>query len=200
MPTGVFSHGSQKCLSAIDQKEDIMKRNTRISRMTWDEDSKGLCFGILSLLFFSIAFVSSFSIVSKAMTGIVSASFVPKIVCGLGAALSIGLVITKGVAYYRRIAKEKASSQEGVTSKEKSQWGMVAISIVLVFLYLIFVDKLGIILCTFLYCAIQIMLLSKNHSLKSIVTTIAISVGTALVLYLPFRYIFSVMLPMGVFR
>jgi hypothetical protein len=91
------------------------------------------------------------------------------------------------------LAKE-AESEDA----EKLRWVHLALSVVLMFLYVFFMKTLGFILSSVVYLIIQILALQRKRDPKTVLLVIGISIFVPLLLFIPFRYIFGLRLPLGI--
>lgn len=175
----------------------------RMCKLLREKEYKDLLFGIIAFIFFGIAVIQSFyfknAIVPGGSTsGSIGAEFYPQVFCSLGSALGLWLIVTNVI----KIRQKKAGKAEVTEEPEKSRWGMVAVSIALIIILVFLISTLGSIVGSALYLFIQIMVLTKREkrTIKSTVMTMLISIGIPVLIYFPFRYIFDIMLPLGIFK
>ena len=153
----------------------------------------GVFSGILFLFFFGF----SFGIAEKVTTGSVTSRTLPQAISLIGLICSLILIISNAVKYKKEL---KAGTLVDVYG-EKRLWKNIIISFVLMGGYIALIKTLGFILMSIIYLFLQILILTEEKSKKNIIKVAIISIVVPFVLYLPFRYIFKLLIPVGkVFR
>ena len=165
-------------------------------KFSWNPETRDMCFGALCFVFFAGMFLASSTIKIRVVNSVVSAAFFPQWVTGIAAALSLALIVQSAMKLRRKGMAETGNAAATLPIR----WGMLAFSTGLMTAYLLLIDVFGFIICSIAYMFIQILVLQKNRNKKTVLLVAGISVFMTMVLYLPFRYIFLVMLPMGIFR
>ncbi|MBR5641575.1 MAG: tripartite tricarboxylate transporter TctB family protein [Firmicutes bacterium] len=168
----------------------------------YDAAKKDLFVGLLLFLVFAAIFIGSFSIKTLPANGNITARFFPILISCIGMGLSLALAATNG--YKMRSLKKEldaaGTDETAETPKRKSyRWGMVCISIVLMGVYIFLISILGFVVSSALYLFAQILILEQNRTLKRILMIAAISIAIPLLIYFPFRYIFYLIFPVGIF-
>lgn len=175
-------------------------------KATLDAVTKELLIGVFLLVVFLLIFYGASHITAKISDGVVSARFFPYLVAGFGTILSLSLVISNAYKkWVLKVGAPKAGQEAQTINEEKKsgppiRWGMIVLSIVLMAIYLILIDILGFIVASMLYLMAQILILQQNRTVKRVIMVVAISIVVPVIIYLPFRYIFSLMLPLGIFK
>ena len=163
---------------------------------------KDFLIGGLLFLVFALFFVGSLRIKIVASDGIVTARFFPMLISGIGMALAIALALTNAYRFWTlksEIDDAAAIETESQQNAPAYRWKMVIFSILLMGIYVFLFNYLGFILASALYLFIQIFVLEQNRSLKQILIIAAVSIGIPLIIYFPFRYIFYLIFPQGIF-
>ncbi|MGE4284728.1 MAG: tripartite tricarboxylate transporter TctB family protein [Clostridia bacterium] len=147
--------------------------------------------GAFMLLIAAAMFISSFSI--KVLTvSKIGAAFVPQLIAGVLAILSI-LVIING---YRSLQLAKANSEE-MEKDEPIRTEAVVGTIIVLLAYVVLLEKIGFIITTALYLFAQFFILADKSQRKIPLfagLAIIISVGV----YYLFVNVFQLMLPPGI--
>ena len=164
-----------------------------------DKTTKEIWIGVILLAVFLLIFYGCTFIENKT-DGVVTSRFFPYILAGSGSVLSLMLIGGNLLKKYSSKEKAAAPAAEATNPAEPIRWNMIAISVVLMFVYLLLMDILGFIVSSALYLIVQILILQKDKSPKKVLMVVIISILVPLAIFLPFRYIFSLVLPMGIFR
>ena len=145
-----------------------------------------LC-GIICFLFAAVYFYLTVNLTTSAMLVVtqISAKFVPKLLAGLIAGLSVLLVI---VTLLKPAAAESESSEETEMVDNPAFFGTVAVA----FLSLLVWYGIGFFSVPFLIAGT--LFVNRNKNLPKV---IIIAVVTTLILYVVFFRIFGVPLPLG---
>ena len=161
--------------------------------------NKDMVIGIILFSFFLFAFIESFGIKTIAASAI-GADFFPRLVSIFGMVLSI-LIFKGGVLVFRSRDKKLEVSEEAAGGEGNLyDTAVVIITILLSFLYMLIFNTLGYIFSSILYMIIQAFLMTpdeKKRSIKNGILIIVISVSVPVGVFLFFRYIFYLMLPVG---
>jgi putative tricarboxylic transport membrane protein len=118
----------------------------------------------------------------------VGPGFYPRIVLGLTALLSLGLVIGD-VLSRKSVAREQP--------KEKLNYPLVAISFGVFALYCVALPNLGFRIATFIYVVAASALLAPPRSAKGWAGAVVLGLATSFVTWLVFERYLSVLLPRG---
>jgi hypothetical protein len=119
--------------------------------------------------------------------------FYPRIVLGVTAALSLGLVIADVLA--RRGLQAALVPQE--PQAPKANYGLVALSFGVFALYCAALPTLGFRIATFAYVVASSAVLSRPRGLKGWAGTLVLGLATAFLTWLVFERYLSVLLPRG---
>ena len=170
---------------------------------------RDLIFGAVTLGVFLLFFIFSFEITEKTVSGIVSSRTIPLIISALGGGMALLLIAKNAVLYAIEQKKAKASS-EGTAAKADApatqpaaprRWGMIAASTALLVAYIALMSTFGFIATSIAYLFVQMLILSEKKGWKRILLLLGIAAGVTMLFYLPFRYLFQLMLPVGsIFR
>lgn len=179
----------------------------------WCNEVRDIVFGLISILIFSVFFISSFSLVFGIDTNtVIGADFFPQLFCGVGMGVGALLVLTNAYKLYRirRLEKEKtAETAEADDGKRADravnlkQYGKVAGCIGLMFALILMINYLGFIVGSCIYIFVQVMYLSppeKRKSRKYILLIALVSIVLPVLLFVAFRYGFGILVPAGAFR
>ena len=181
-------------------------KNKIFNKFEWNSITRDLGFGIICTIFFGIAVILSSGIQSGVAknTGIVSAQFFPMLISISAFIFSICLTAVNAFKFRNfcvQKAKEPAafSQQSAPGNASKFHWDRVCVCAVLMMIYVALMRPVGFIICSIVYLIVQITYLTPKKTVKGLIFTIILAVLVTMFLYLPFRYIFGVMLPMGIF-
>jgi len=163
-------------------------------------DLKEIFPGVVITIFAIFIFISSFSLKSLQMNP-VGSDFLPKIVSTLA---FLGSVIIN-IPIVIRLIKNRKRNRDVATNRKSQQVNLdkaakrysTLITLGLITLYIVMMGLLGFIISTSLYLFIQIILLAPKEKRKPIMIGI-ISIVSSLVIYLIFRYAFTIVLPVGI--
>ena len=169
--------------------------------------TKDIRIGFFLFLTFGFMTIMAMQIKARLADGIVSANFFPCLVGLSGMAFSL-LLIVPGLmerSALRRKQALEASTPETLAkaaedNEEPIRWGMILLSIFLMFVYLALMSTLGFILSSALYLFVQIIILFDKKTLKGTILIALLSISVPILLFLPFRYIFGLRLPLGIFQ
>lgn len=144
--------------------------------------------GIFTAVLSIVIFVASGFIKQRDNSG-VGADFVPRLVSVFVLVLSI-LLILRGI---------KAAREHGPIQKEAiaPTYGIMAASFILMVIYVALLSSVGFILTTIVYLFLQILLVSKKEQVHYIKFA-AISILSAVGIYLLFVHAFGIMIPAGI--
>lgn len=178
-----------------------------------DQTTKDIWIGVILLVVFLVIFYGCSKITARISDGVVTARFFPYLVAGFGSALSGWMIIANLYKKYysegeaAAKSKQKATANTAVEEKDEAanpdsaiRWNMIALSIVFMAGYLLLIDILGFIVSSAIYLMVQILVLQQNRTVKRVIMVVVISIVVPVIIYLPFRYIFSLMLPLGIFK
>lgn len=154
---------------------------------------KNVCAGIALFLIFLLFFLLSFSIEIKSMTGAVSARSVPQAISILGMITSLYLTLKNLFPF---MEQRKAGSGEAAPVPRR-RWLHMVLSLLLFIGYVALMKTFGFILMSVVYLFLQMVLIAENRSCKHILLLLVISICIPVILYVPFRYGFKLLLPMG---
>lgn len=165
-----------------------------------------LIYSVCMFAFFSffLLMTSSVKVAEGMTTASVNARTFPYIFCGLGAILSAVLIIRYAVRVVRE-KKEPASAEEaeaGQAADQEVSETRALVSILLGVVFILLIYKLGVVVGGWLYLGAQIFLLlpPEKRNKRNCVIGIVVALVVPIAIYVPFRYIFNVMLPMGIFK
>lgn len=162
-----------------------------------DRHLKETITGFVSLVIFLLFFVFSFSIEIKTVGGGVSSRTIPQIISVLGIILSIALTLKNFIPYLKK-RREKNNSDVYV---ERKRWKQVGISTGLMLCYIALMNTFGFILTSIVYLFLQMLVIQEKPTKKRVLLLAVIAICVPLILYVPFRYGFQLMIPVGtVFR
>jgi len=120
----------------------------------------------------------------------VGPGYYPRIVLGLTAALSLGLVVSDVLARRKRRAAPAAK-------QEKMNYPLVALSFGAFALYCIALPGLGFRIATFAYVVAANALLAPPRSMRGWAGAVILGLATAFATWLIFEHTLSVLLPRG---
>ena len=159
------------------------------------------------MLTFGFMTIMAMQIKARLSDGIVSANFFPCLVGFSGMAFSLLLIIPALMekrAILRKQALEASAPETFAAAAENNaeptRWGMILLSVFLMFVYLALMSTLGFILSSALYLFVQIIILFDKKTLKTAILIGLLSFSVPILLFLPFRYIFGLRLPLGIFQ
>ncbi len=121
----------------------------------------------------------------------VGPGFYPRIVLGLTAVLSLGLVVADVLARRRAPLETKAPKQD------KLNYPLVATSFGVFALYCVALPSLGFRIATFAYVVAASAVLAPPRGLKGWTGTLVLGLATAFLTWLIFERYLSVLLPRG---
>ena len=127
----------------------------------------------------------------------VGPGFYPRIVLGLTALLSLGLVISDCLAQRQRRSEPPVAVATAVAAKERLNYPLVAISFGVFALYCIALPGLGFRIATFAYVVASNAVLAPPRGLKGWAGSVTLGLLTAFITWLVFERYLSVLLPRG---
>lgn len=167
--------------------------------------------GLFFLAFSIVMYISTFSIVGLTEAQI-GADFMPRLVSIAIAITSISIIVSgfrKGTesAATAELERENNSEdseqielveiEENEDSKQERGYLSVVLAAVLMIVYLISIPLLGFLLASIVYLSLQ-MLMFSDWNVKKIPMYLTVSIVTSAFVYYVFRYLFYVMLPVGI--
>ncbi|MDR1559574.1 MAG: tripartite tricarboxylate transporter TctB family protein [Clostridiales bacterium] len=161
-----------------------------------DEDVKNVVHGVILLVMFAFIAAGSSQIIANVSDGIVSATFFPFLVAGLGIGLSLTLV---GTNLYHILKRRHKAEARPKTEPPRTCWGMIGASVLFMGIYFSLMNILGFVVSSVLYLFAQIIVLQDEKNKKTMLITALISILVPAALFIPFRYIFGIRLPLGIF-
>jgi uncharacterized membrane protein YeaQ/YmgE (transglycosylase-associated protein family) len=117
--------------------------------------------------------------------------FYPRIVLGITAALSLGLVVVDFLGRHTRPAPR------AVPAAERPNYRLVALSFGVFALYCVALPSLGFRIATFAYVVASNVLLAPPRGSKGWVFAVVLGLATAFITWLVFERYLSVLLPRG---
>ena len=163
-----------------------------------DPRVKDVITGIVSLVLFLLFFGFSFAIEVKTVGGSVSSRTIPQFVSSCGIIVSLILILKNLFPYLK--ARKSGGQQEPVYTDRK-RWGQLAISVVLMVGYILLMRTFGFMLTSAVYLFLQMLAILEDRSRKRVILIAVIAVLVPVILYIPFRYGFQLMIPVGtIFR
>lgn len=171
-----------------------------MKKLTKYQEGKDFIFAIAIMILMVIVFIYSCTIERTSVTGIVDSGFFPKMGAIIGFAMGVILAI-KNAIKLKKIFKENGEGTL-IEPLNKAQILRLSATLVLIALYLWVINILGMPLASIIYLFLQMMLLCKkeDRTKKNVIIIIIVAVVMPLAVYFPFRYVFKVFLPMGIFR
>ena len=170
--------------------------NQESSNMQTQKDPrmKDVITGVVSLVLFLLFFVFSFTIEVKTVGGGVSSRTIPQLVSAGGIIVSLILTLKNLFAYWK--AQKNGEQTEPVYTARK-RWGQIALSVVLMVGYILLMRTFGFMLTSAVYLFLQMLAILENRSKKRIILIAVIAILVPVILYIPFRYGFQLMIPVG---
>lgn len=143
---------------------------------------------------FSIVMMILSNMLPKSKVMDIGPEFMPTVIGILMLILSVILLV-------QSIRKFKSVSEECKEFKDDSEYKRVLLSLLLCIAYVFLLVPLGFIIATLLYLGFQIYVLAPDdkRAKKDVITYIIIDVIFTLVVFLLFRYGFTIVLPAGIF-
>lgn len=161
---------------------------------------RDLIVGIFFLLFSIFYYTKSLTIVEAGVSS-VGPAFVPRVVAGMTALLSI-LLITSSVLKLRKRVSERSHQKYSDMNniKEKINYLAVTLTVVLLFVYILCLEPVGFIPATIVYLFLQFNIAAPKDqkTFKYQKFYLLGSVVTALVVNYTFVNGFYIMLPQGI--
>lgn len=163
-----------------------------------DPRVKDVITGIVSLVLFLLFFGFSFAIEVKTVGGSVSSRTIPQFVSSCGIIVSLILILKNLFPYLK--AKRSGEQQEPAYTDRK-RWVQLAISVALMVGYILLMRTFGFMLTSAVYLFLQMLAILEDRSKKRVILIAVIAVLVPVILYIPFRYGFQLMIPVGtIFR
>ena len=163
-----------------------------------DPRVKDVITGIVSLVLFLLFFGFSFTIEVKTVGGSISSRTIPQFVSSCGIIVSLILILKNLFPYLKA---QKSGEQQEPVYTDRKRWGQLAISVVLMVGYILLMRTFGFMLTSDVYLFLQMLAILENRSKKRVILIAIIAVLVPVILYIPFRYGFQLMIPVGtIFR
>lgn len=149
------------------------------------------------LLFVSVIMFSATLSFKKLTTSLVGPAFMPQVIAGLIALMSIAIIV-QGVKSVKASRAEKSSTDAVVEEKPKEEvtYRPVILTFILMAVYVAVMPFVGFLITTAVYMFIQMMILSDKPERKWLLFVVVSVVASATIYYV-FRNVFYVMLPSG---
>ena len=138
---------------------------------------------------------------SSGTNDLIKPEFVPRVI-------ALGLIIL-GIGMFIQALKTKVTEEERKALEEKKaerratplvEWLTPLLTLVLIFLFLFFLKKIGFTVCATVYLTLQMTLLSGDFSLKSWLKYFVIALVVSVAILLIFRYGFKLKLPVNAWK
>lgn len=163
-----------------------------------DPRVKDVITGIVSLVLFLLFFGFSFAIEVKTVGGSVSSRTIPQFVSSCGIIVSLILILKNLFPYLKA---KKSSEQQELAYTDRKRWVQLAISVALMVGYILLMRTFGFMLTSAVYLFLQMLAILEDRSKKRVILIAVIAVLVPVILYIPFRYGFQLMIPVGtIFR
>ena len=163
-----------------------------------DPRVKDVITGIVSLVLFLLFFGFSFTIEVKTVGGSISSRTIPQFVSSCVIIVSLILILKNLFPYLKA---QKSGEQQEPVYTDRKRWGQLAISVVLMVGYILLMRTFGFMLTSAVYLFLQMLAILENRSKKRVILIAIIAVLVPVILYIPFRYGFQLMIPVGtIFR
>lgn len=163
-----------------------------------DPRVKDVITGIVSLVLFLLFFGFSFAIEVKTVGGSVSSRTIPQFVSSCGIIVSLILILKNLFPYLKA---KKSGEQQEPTYTDRKRWVQLAISVALMVGYILLMRTFGFMLTSAVYLFLQMLAILEDRSKKRVILIAVIAVLVPVILYIPFRYGFQLMIPVGtIFR
>lgn len=163
-----------------------------------DPRVKDVITGIVSLVLFLLFFGFSFAIEVKTVGGSVSSRTIPQFVSSCGIIVSLILILKNLFPYLKA---KKSGEQQELAYTDRKRWVQLAISVALMVGYILLMRTFGFMLTSAVYLFLQMLAILEDRSKKRVILIAVIAVLVPVILYIPFRYGFQLMIPVGtIFR
>lgn len=163
-----------------------------------DPRVKDVITGIVSLVLFLLFFGFSFTIEVKTVGDSISSRTIPQFVSSCGIIVSLILILKNLFPYLKA---QKSGEQQEPVYTDRKRWGQLAISVVPMVGYILLMRTFGFMLTSAVYLFLQMLAILENRSKKRVILIAIIAVLVPVILYIPFRYGFQLMIPVGtIFR
>lgn len=156
------------------------------------EYKKDFASGIFFLLFAALLYAGSFLIIASRAEAM-GPQFFPRIVSLFMGILSMVQIIKTIIKMKKEEKKEKTAQVVKVNYKAIG-------TVVILFLYAFLIQRIGFVIMTVIYLFCQIAILLPSGVIKerkSLIVTLAVSVGAPVLIYQLFYHAFSIFLPTG---
>ena len=138
---------------------------------------------------------------SSGTNDLIKPEFIPRVI-------ALGLIIL-GIGMFIQALKTKVTEEERKALEEKKAERQAAplierltplLTLVLIFLFLFFLKKIGFTVCAAVYLTLQMTLLSGDFSLKSWLKYFVIALVVSVAILFIFRYGFKLKLPVNAWK
>jgi putative tricarboxylic transport membrane protein len=160
------------------------------------EKNKRLFSSILVLSFALIVFIGSLNM-RTLLASLTGPEYVPRIVASLLLVLGLFLLASAVKNYRSDDSDEGKREDEHDTFLDKY---IVNVTLVLFFLYVLFLKRLGFVISTVLYVTLQIDVFSRSFNIKKTIVYLVFAIPFSLLIFYIFSKFFNVVLPRGVLR
>lgn len=138
---------------------------------------------------------------SSGTNDLIKPEFVPRVIAVGLIALGIGMFIqglkTKVTEKERKALEDKKAERRAIPLIERLT---PLLTLVLIFLFLFFLKKIGFTICATIYLTMQMTLLSGDFSLKSWLKYFIIALAASVAILFVFRYGFKLKLPVNAWK
>ena len=173
----------------MNQEDKVKQKDPRM---------KDVITGLASLALFLLFFGFSFAIEVKTVGGAVSSRTIPQFISACGIIVSLILVLKNLFPYLKA---KKNGEEEDPVYVDRKRWKQIALSVVLMLGYILLMRTFGFMLTSAVYLFLQMLAILEDRSKKRVILIAIIAIVVPIVLYIPFRYGFQLMIPVGtIFR
>ena len=173
-------------------------------KLTQYGEGKDILFAAAIMAIMAAIFIRSCFFQITSASGNVDSGFFPRMGSLIGFAIGLVLLIQSIIKLRKARLADVVKTEEQIAAEipDGYNWPLILFSLAWLVVYLFLLQYLGMPLGSILYLFVQIMALTKkeNRTWKHVIIALAVSVVMPLAVYYPFRYIFGIMLPMGIFR
>lgn len=173
-------------------------------KLTQYAEGKDILFAGAIIVLMAAIFIRSCFFPMTSASGNVDSGFFPRMGSLVGFAVGVVLMIQSilKLKKARLVDAAKTAEQIAAETPEPYNWPLIAFSTAWLVVYMFLLQYLGMPLGSVLYLFVQItaMTSKENRNWKQFLIIAIVSVVMPLAVYFPFRYIFGIMLPMGIFR
>lgn len=154
----------------------------------------------LFIVVVSIAMYISSNNIKKMVVTSIGPDFFPKLVAVILGVLGIILTI-QAIVRDINTSRTTSDTDEGLEKKKLNfrdifKRNLDIVTLLLLILYSVLIDKLGFLISTMIYIFVQIMLMFTNRK-KNYIAIVSISIVFTFIVYFFFRKVLNVMLPAG---